>query len=175
MSLPNAPGVMERVIAAVCQIVLWVTSTVIFLILTANTLLRYSTGASLQWANEVPELLFPWLVMAGVVLAALHGSHIATTFLMESLPAGARRVLGTAGWLAVSGLYLALSKATYSLLEIVHDEKSPILQVPSSVTYGCVMFAMLLLALLALQSAWRCARYGADAATADSGVSAAQG
>ncbi len=163
MSIPHAPGVMERVIAAVCQCVLWITTTIIFLILTANTLLRYSTGASLQWANELPELLFPWLVMAGVVLAAVHGSHIATTFLMESLPAGARRVLGAAGWLTVSGLYLALSKATYQLLEIVHDEKSPILQVPSSVTYGCVMLAMLLLALLALQSAWRCAFYGAEA------------
>jgi TRAP-type C4-dicarboxylate transport system permease small subunit len=167
---------MERVIAAVCQCVLWITSTIIFLILTANTVLRYSTGASLQWANELPELLFPWLVMAGVVLAALHGSHIATTFLMESLPSGARRVLGAVGWLVVSGLYLALSKATYNLLEIVHDEKSPILQVPSSVTYGCVMFAMLLLALLALQSAWRCALYGADVTAAPEGTpSAAQG
>ena len=174
MSQPHAPGVMERVIAAVCQLVLWVTSTIIFLILTANTLLRYSTGASLQWANEVPELLFPWLVMAGVVLAALHGSHIATTFLMESLPAAARRVLGTGGWLVVCGLYLALSKATYGLLEIVHDEKSPILQGPSSVTYGCVMGAMLLLAVLALQAAWRCARHGVGTG-GSGGASTAQG
>ena len=37
------------------------------------------------------------------------------------------------------------------MLEIVHDEKSPILQVPGSVTYGCVMGGMALLAL------WRCA------------------
>ena len=41
------------------------------------------------------------------------------------------------------------------MLEIVHDEKSPILQVPGSVTYGCVMVGMAMLALLALQSAWR--------------------
>ena len=39
-------------------------------VLVVNTVLRYATGASLQWANEVPELLFPWLVMSGVVLAA---------------------------------------------------------------------------------------------------------
>jgi TRAP-type C4-dicarboxylate transport system permease small subunit len=37
----------------------------------------------------------------------------------------------------------------------VHDEKSPILQLPGSLTYGCVMVGMLLLALLALQSAWQ--------------------
>jgi len=37
----------------------------------------------------------------------------------------------------------------------VHDEKSPILQVPGSVTYGCVMGGMAMLAVLALLSAWR--------------------
>ena len=36
----------------------------------------------------------------------------------------------------------------------MQDEKSPILQVPGSVTYACVMGGMVMLALLALQSAW---------------------
>lgn len=170
-----ATGVVEKAVSAICQAVLWITSTVIFFILSANTLLRYSTGTSLQWANEVPELLFPWLVMAGVVLAALHGSHIATTFLMAALPAVWRRVLGVVGWLAVAGLYLSLSYATYGLLAIVHDEKSPILQVPSSVTYGCVMGAMVMLALLALKSAWRCARHGVPGDASDAEPSTAQG
>ena len=62
---------------------LWVSTSVIFVILCGNTVLRYATGSSLQWGNEVPELLFPWLVMAGVVLAAQHGAHITTTFLMD--------------------------------------------------------------------------------------------
>ncbi len=165
------PGVLDRAVSALCQVVLWVTTTIIFLILTANTLLRYSTGSSLQWANEVPELLFPWLVMAGVVLAAQHGSHIATTFLMASLASKPQRVLGAIGWVTVAVLYLVLSKATYAMLDIVHDEKSPILQVPASWTYGCVLGAMVLLALLALKSAWECARHGA----AHSAPSTAQG
>jgi TRAP-type C4-dicarboxylate transport system permease small subunit len=128
---------------------------VIFVILTANTVLRYVGGTGLQWANELPELLFPWLVMAGVVLAAEKGGHIATVFLMEALPKTAQRVVGTLGWLIVAALYATLSKATYSMLEIVHDEKSPILQVPGSITYACVLGGMAMLALLALQSAWR--------------------
>ena len=41
------------------------------------------------------------------------------------------------------------------MLEVVHDEKSPILQIPGSVTYGCVMGGMAMLAVLALFSAWR--------------------
>ena len=67
----DGPGLIERGVTLLCHTVAWVSTTVIFLILAANTVLRYATGSSLQWGNEVPELLFPWLVMAGVVLAAL--------------------------------------------------------------------------------------------------------
>lgn len=145
----------ERGVALLCQVVLWISTSVIFVILVANTVLRYATGASLQWANEVPEVLFPWLVMSGVVLAALQGAHITTTFLMDAVSASARRIVATLSWLAVAGLYATLATATFRMLEIVHDEKSPMLQIPGSLTYGCVMTGMALLALLALQSAWR--------------------
>ena len=89
----------------------------------------------------------------------MHGAHIATIFLMDAVPQPVRRVVGvpSAGW-SWPALYATLSVATYRMLDIVHDEKSPILQVPGSVTYGCVMVGMALLALLALQSAWRAAR-----------------
>ena len=140
---------LERAIVAVCQAVMWITTSVIFVILCVNTVLRYATGSSLQWGSEVPELLFPWLVMAGVVLGAAHGAHITTAFLMETLPAAARRVVGTVVWLCVAGLYATLTRATWQMLDIVADEKSPILQVPGSVTYGCVMGGMAMLAVLA--------------------------
>ena len=144
----------ERAVGGICRAVLWVSTCVIFVILCGNTVLRYATGSSLQWGNEVPELLFPWLVMAGVVLAAQHGAHITTTFLMAKLPFATRRPLAALAWLGVAALYAVLSVATFRMLEIVHDEKSPILQLPGSLTYGCVMGGMVLLALLALQSAW---------------------
>ena len=148
-------GPLDWAITGACRLLLWLSTSVIFVILVANTVLRYATGSSLQWANEVPELLFPWLVMSGVVIAAQHGAHIATTFLMEALPAAARRVVSSISWLVVAGLYATLAVATLRMLEIVHDDKSPILQLPGSITYGCVMGGMALLALLALQSAWQ--------------------
>lgn len=146
---------LERAIVSGCSALLWVSMSVIFLILSANTLLRYLVGGSLQWANEVPELLFPWLVMSGVVLAAEKGAHIATVFLVDSVSAGARRLIATFSWLVVAALYAVLVGATWNLLEIVHDERTPILQVPGSLTYVCVMVGMVLLALLALLAAWR--------------------
>lgn len=151
-------GMLERVVCALCEFILWVTTSVIFFILVANTVLRYSRGSSLQWANELPELLFPWLVMAGIVLASVRGSHIATTFLMETVPSAVRRVVGVVVWLAVAALYGSLSWATFRMLDIVRDERSPILQVSGAVTYSCMLVGMTLLGLLALQSAWRVAR-----------------
>lgn len=162
-------GLLGRGIAVLCQGVLWISTAVIFVILVANTVLRYATGSSLQWANEVPELLFPWLVMSGVVLAAQASAHIATTFLMEALAAAARRVVGTLAWLVVGALYATLAVATFRMLEIVHDEKSPILQLPGSITYACVMVGMALLALLALQSAWATWRAQPQAAASAAG------
>lgn len=158
MSDNDKPNPIERAVAGLCSIVLWLSTVVIFAILVTNTALRYTTGSSLGWANELPELLFPWLVMSGVVLAALRGAHIATVFLMEAVPDGVRRAVGVGGWLAVAAMYATLSWATYRMLDIVHDETSPILHVPGSVTYGCVMGGMVLMAILALQSAVKAAR-----------------
>lgn len=149
---------LERGIVMICHGVLWLTTIVIFVILCANTLLRYSSGGSLQWGAELPELLFPWMVMAGVVLGAAHGSHITTSFLIEVLPPAARRVVAFVVWIAVAVLYGTLARATWNMLDIVADEKTPILQVPGSVTYGCVMAGMVMLALIALLSAWHVLR-----------------
>ena len=77
-------NLIERAVVGLCRLMLWISTAVIFVILVVNTVLRYATGSSLQWANEVPELLFPWLVMSGVVLAAAHGAHITTCLLYTS-------------------------------------------------------------------------------------------
>jgi TRAP-type C4-dicarboxylate transport system permease small subunit len=71
------------------------------------------------------------------------------------VPAAVRRVVAVLSWLVVAGLYVTLASATFRMLDIVHDEKSPILQLPGSLTYGCVMAGMAMLAVLALQSAWQ--------------------
>ena len=81
---------LSRSIAFVCAAILYITFGAIFSILCTDVVLRYFSGSSLRWASEIPELLFPWLVMAGVVLAAQHGAHIATTFIADAVHGRAR-------------------------------------------------------------------------------------
>jgi TRAP-type C4-dicarboxylate transport system permease small subunit len=149
---------LDAIITKGCQLILWLTMSIIFSILCINTLLRYVFGSGMQWANEVPEMLFPWLVMAGVVLAGVTGGHITTTFLRDKISPHAQRWLSMLVWGLVTVLYATLSLATFKMLSIVHDEKSAILGVPQSVTFGCVMLGMLCLMLLAIKDlvvAWK--------------------
>jgi TRAP-type C4-dicarboxylate transport system permease small subunit len=139
----------DRAIGAACRGVLYLTLGVVFAILSANVALRYVAGTSLASASELPELLFPWLIMAGVVLAAQHGSHIAVVVLTQKLGASRRWVLA-AGSIAVSVLYGALAITAWPLVEIAADERTPILQVPGSVSVGCLVIGFALLSLSTL-------------------------
>jgi TRAP-type C4-dicarboxylate transport system permease small subunit len=158
----------DKVIAWWCHAVLYVTLSVVFVILSVNVVLRYAAGSSLAWASELPELMFPWMIMSGVVIAAQHGSHIAVVILTQKLGAARRWVL-TAASMVVAGLYLGLAYAAWPVFEIAADERTPIMQVPGSVSVGCLLQGFVLLAivtLLRLPQVWRGEEHkeiGADA------------
>lgn len=139
----------DRAIGAVCRGVLYLTLSVVFVILTANVGLRYVAGTSLSSASELPELLFPWMIMAGVVLAAQHGSHIAVVILTQKLGAARRWVLA-GGALVVSALYGWLAVLAWPLAEVAADEKSPMLQVPGSISVYCLMLGFAMLTVVTL-------------------------
>lgn len=139
----------QRAIALLCHGILYTTLTVMFCILSANVALRYLMGTSLAWASELPELMFPWLIMAGVVLAAQHGSHIAVVIVTQKLGASRRWVLAT-GSVLVAVMYLGLAWAARPLYEIAADEYTPMLHVPGSLTVACLMGGFVLLAAISL-------------------------
>ena len=142
-------ALIDRTIGALCRGVLYLTLSVVFAILTANVFLRYVSGTSLASASELPELLFPWMIMAGVVLAAQHGSHIAVVLLTQKLGSARRWVLG-GGSLVVAALYGSLAAMAWPLAEVAADEKTPMLQVPGSFSVWCLMLGFALLALTTL-------------------------
>ena len=114
----------DRAIGAACRAILYLTLGVVFAILTANVVLRYVAGTSIASASELPELLFPWMIMAGVVLAG--------------------------GSLVVAVLYAALAATAWPLMEIAADERSPVLQVPGSISVGCLVIGFAMLSIVTL-------------------------
>ena len=147
--------VVDASIQTLCRVIIYITTLLLFLILATNVFLRYLSGSSLSWAGELPELMFPWLVMAGVVLAAQYGSHIAISWFLDRIPVPARRVIVVLNCFILMAAYTALAWGTYTLMPIVSTERTQVLQVPSSVTYSCMLAAFVLMVVTSLSQAIR--------------------
>ena len=145
----------DACIVRVCRFVIYVTTVLLFVILAVNVFLRYLSGSSLRAAGEAPELMFPWMVMAGVVLAAQHGSHIAISWLLEKFPSNFRRVIALMNCLILVVAYSTLAWGTITLMPIVHTEHTHVLGVPASVTYSCMLIAFVFLVTTSITQSLR--------------------
>ena len=99
---------LERAIVSICSVVLWVTTAVIFVILTANTVLRYTGRHGPAMGQRTAGAAVP-LARDGRS-GARRGKGLAHR---HRLPDGSRaarvqRVVGVVGWLVVAALYATL-------------------------------------------------------------------
>jgi TRAP-type C4-dicarboxylate transport system permease small subunit len=97
-----------------------------FLALCAEVVVRYVTKTSLGWPTELPNFMFPWLVMSGIVLAAQHGAHISVTLLLGKLARGAQRSLLLAMQLVIAGTFFYLAWIGLDVIEITGSEVYPV-------------------------------------------------
>lgn len=151
-------------VALLCRGVLLVTGVALMGVLTANVVARYvlATGG-FDWAEEVPEQVFPWFIMAGVALAVQHGGHIAVEWLLGQLGRRGNRVVLLAGHALVIGAYAFLCWQALEVAAIVAIERSPALGLPKTYGYWAVATGCALLALSTLAVAIRLAVIGPEA------------
>lgn len=154
-SLLRACNGLDTAIRGVCHAVLYITTLVLFLVLVINVFLRYAMGTSLSMAGELPELMFPWMVIAGVVLAAQHGSHISIVWLVEKFSPAGRHALALLNGLILIAGYGVLAWATVQLLPVVHHEHTNVLHVPGSLTYGCMLGGFVMLVVTSITQTLR--------------------
>ena len=134
----KAAALVDGSIAVVARVVLVATGSAVFVALLLSVALRYVFTESLPWATELPVLIFPLFVMAGVVLAAQQGQHVAVEFLLLRLNARWRRVLLIAVHLIVAAAYVLVIDSIGGIMPIAASERSPILGVPGTLTYGAL-------------------------------------
>lgn len=163
-ALLSAADKADRGVALLCRGVLLVTGIALMGVLTANVVARYvlATGG-FDWAEEVPEQVFPWFIMAGVALAVQHGGHIAVEWLLGQLGRGGNRIVLLAGHVLVICAYAYLCWQALEVAEIVAVERSPALGLPKTYGYWAVAAGCALLALSTLSAAIRLALVGPEA------------
>lgn len=116
--------------------------TSMFLALMADVVVRYMTTRGLGWPSEVPNLLFPWLIMGGIVIGAHRSAHIAVTALSESLSIPKARVLASASQVLLCGVFSALAWLSLKVIAVTGQQVFPITRIPqlwaySAMTFGC--------------------------------------
>ena len=163
-ALLTAADAVDRAVALLCQGVLLLTGTAMMVVLTANVVARYvlATGG-FDWAEEVPQQVFPWFIMAGVTLAVQHGGHVAVEWLLGKLGREGKRLVLLAGHALVVLAYAVLCWQALVVADIVAIELSPALGLPGSYGYWAIAAGCVLLGLCTLTNAVRLALIGPEA------------
>ena len=133
------------------SIVLAISSlSIMFLSLMAEVVVRYLTNQGMGWPSEMPNILFPWLVMSGVVLGAQRGQHIAVTALLGLLGRTGNRVLLLALQVLIAVTFFYLAYVGFDVLEITGTEEFPVTGITAYWAYLALIVGFLGLGLTAL-------------------------
>ena len=160
----RAADMVDRAVALLCQGVLLLTGIALMVVLTANVVARYVLGTGgFDWAEEVPQQLCPWFIMAGVVMAVQHGGHVAVEWLLGKLGREGNRIVLLAGHALVVSAYAVLCWQALVVADIVAIELSPALGLPGSYGYWAIAAGCALLALSTATVAVRVALLGPEA------------
>ena len=153
---------LDSAIRWVCSLVLWTTFVAMLAPTFANAVLRYTTDASLNWSVEVVQLVFPWFIMAGAVMAAQHGRHIGVELFVTLLPMKLARwiaipvqALILMACLTVIYVYLGLGMFEGGMDYAAGDVSFTSLGLPQSWSYAALLFGYALLGLTALSTLYR--------------------
>nr|WP_295826965.1 TRAP transporter small permease subunit [uncultured Azospirillum sp.] len=125
----------DGAITVLSAVVAILSLIVLFLALGAEVVVRYLTTQGLGWPSELPNLLFPWLVMGGVVLAAQKGAHISVTLLLDLLPRPLARALLLAMQAVVGATFFYLAYIGLAVIEITGAEIYPVTGVSARWAY----------------------------------------
>src|SRR5512137_1527165 len=143
-----AANKVDRLITRLCRFIVLVTGIALTVILTGNVVARYILASGgIDAAEEIPERLFPWFIVAGMALAAQAGGHMSVDWMLDRFGPRGRRWLLLLASTIVFLSYLVIFQQAMVLAEIAKVERSPVLNLPNSHGYWAIAFGCLLLAL----------------------------
>jgi TRAP-type C4-dicarboxylate transport system permease small subunit len=150
-----AVDVIDKAVFAVFAVFAIASATTMFLTLLLEVIVRYVTNTSMGWPTELPELLFPWLVMSGVVLAAQRGQHIAVTAILGFLNRAVTRVLLALLQVLIGATFFYFTWLSYKLLEIVGEEFYPVTHISQFWGYLAMVVGCAAVGVTAVTTIWR--------------------
>ena len=148
-------GWVDRVVIYLATGIVCATMTAIFVILLGNVVLRYLFADGWTWSQEVAVTLFPWLVIAGAVLAAQVDKHIAVTVAVNLLPPALRRTILAAVNLLILAMAVVVVDAALVILPATGRVVQAVTGIPQSWGYAALIYGYVMIGLTAATSVWR--------------------
>ncbi|EJN06797.1 TRAP transporter small permease subunit [Phyllobacterium sp. YR531] len=159
----QAVDMVAGIIVTFSRLVIIVSGIALTVVTTTNVIVRYvSAGGGLSFAQELPMLIFPWFIIAGIVIAAHAGGHMSVEWLYDKLEGSARMTaLVVANAISV-GAFLILAYQATVVAEIAGAEHSPVLHLPNSIGYYSLSIGAILVSIVTIAATARVLRLGWD-------------
>ena len=128
--------ILERFFYKLLDNILVACMTIMFVLLSANILLRFGFNDSIDMAEELPRFLFVWITFIGAIIALKENTHINVNILIVRLPKNGKKVC----WFLrqvlvfVCGGYIFFG--TYLQHEILLYNLSPVMMISMVLVYG---------------------------------------
>jgi TRAP-type transport system small permease protein len=154
----------DRTVGFVCRAVILLTGIALLALLTANVVARYILeSGGFRFAQELPERIFPWFIMAGVALAVQKGGHMAVESVLSRLSRNGARNMLLVGHAIIIASYAILGWEAIGVADIVSIETSPVLGLSSSYSYYALALGCVAVILSTFALALRVAMLGPEA------------
>jgi TRAP-type C4-dicarboxylate transport system permease small subunit len=108
-----------RRLAAAMDALLGLLMLLLFILVCSQVFSRYLLNFSFAWSEELPTLLYVWLVYLGFGMALAEGRHLGVTLLQDALPFPLRRALRCLVHLSILGFLLFTVVAGWVLVGIL--------------------------------------------------------
>jgi TRAP-type transport system small permease protein len=149
MRLAAAATAIDRGIGRGARAAVVALASAIFALMLAGVVGRHVLSEGLPALTELPEQLFPWFVMAAIVLAAQARAHVAVEWLTLVVGAAwrARLTRFAQGVTLALGLLVVWSVGCVAL--VAGGDRSPVLDIPLLHMHVALALGFALVALLA--------------------------
>lgn len=139
----------DRLISLLCRATIILAGVVLTAVMTANVIARYTfASGGFNFAQELPTLIFPWFIVAGIVLAAQLGIHMAVEWIYGKFDERGKIVVFLIANLIAVASFLVLARQALVVAEIASIEHSPVLQLPNSIGYYSIALSAVLVAIV---------------------------
>jgi len=114
----------------------------------SNVVGRYFLHAPIRWSDEVVQFLFLWLSYLGALAALMGGRHYSFPNVINMLPANLRLAAKTVSDLIVLAMLAILVWGGVVLVDLLHYQRSPAIDLPVYYVYAALPLVSFLMALV---------------------------